>query len=104
MMSFADEILAEVRRLRILFLIRYRGSTEPLDESRHSSAIDLDTEERRRVLGELIEEGFVEPMNRANVHAHQPFRLSSVGEGFLRYLQERSIRETPNRFVSSVPN
>lgn len=104
MMSFADEVMAEVRRLRILFLIRHRGSTEPLDKMRPSPWIDVEAEERRRVLSELIDEGFVEPIDRAAEHAYPPFRLSSVGEGFLRYLQERSTRETPNRFANSAAN
>lgn len=102
MMSFADEVLAEVRRLRILFLIRYRGSPEPLDKMKPSSWIDVEAEERRRVLSELIDEGFVEPVDQISGPVNQPFRLSSVGEGFLRYLQERSTREAPNRFANSA--
>ena len=93
MMSFSDEVLAEARRLGILFYIARTGTAEPPNTSSLSSWLGIDSEMGHELVRGLIEEGFVTPFPTDRDQTRAPLQLSSAGEGLLRYFKMRSQKE-----------
>ena len=90
-MDILSDVLVEVHRLQVLSFIQ-RNSRRPVSLSTSwdlASWLRVDVQECDEVVGELIEEGFVEPLPESSDRRCVPLELTRLGRGFLAWVNTR---------------
>ena len=89
-----SDVLVEVHRLQVLTFIQ-RNSRRPVSFATSwdlASWLRVEMEECDDVIGELIDEGFVEPLPDSPVRRCIPLELTRIGRGYLAWVNTREMR------------
>lgn len=94
-MEELTDVLVEVHRLQVLSFIQ-RNSRRPVSFATSwdlASWLRVEMDECEEVVGELIEEGFVEALPDSPLRRCVPLELTRLGRGYLAWVNTRAARD-----------